>query len=49
VAGERRPYMVQDADSLSCMGKVCKVCPYTLKALLQAIDDVRLRSYAEVP
>ena len=41
--------MVRDAGSPSRMGKVYKVYPYTLKALLQAIDDARFRSFAEVP
>ena len=49
MAGERRAYMVQDAGSPSRMGKVYKVCPYTLKALFQALDDARFRSFAEVP
>ena len=41
--------MVREAGSPSRMGKVYKVYPYTLKALLEAIDDARFRSYAEVP
>jgi hypothetical protein len=41
--------MVRDAGSASRMGKVYKIYPYTLKALLEAIDDARFRSYAEVP
>jgi len=49
VAGERRAYVVRDAGSPSRMGRVYKVYPYTLKALLQALEDARFRSFAEVP
>ena len=48
MAREGRAYVVRDAGSPSRMGKVYKVYPYTLKALLEAIDDARFRSYAEV-
>jgi hypothetical protein len=35
--------------SPSRMGKVYKVYPYTPKALLEAIDDARFRSYTGTP
>lgn len=49
MAGGRRAYVVRDSGSPSRMGRVYKVYSYTLKALLQALDDARFRSFAEVP
>ena len=46
---QRRAYVVRDAGSASRMSKVYKVYPYTLQAVLEAIDDTRFRSFAEVP
>lgn len=44
--GQRRAYIVRDADTPTRPGKVFKLYPYTLSALLEALDDARLRSYA---
>jgi hypothetical protein len=46
VAEERRGYIVRDAGTPSRQGPVFKVYPYTLTALIEAIDDARFRSYA---
>lgn len=49
MADARRAYVVRDAGSPSRMGRVFKLYPYTLGALLAALDDARLRSYTEGP
>jgi hypothetical protein len=46
MATDRRAYVIRDAGTLSRIGKVYKVYPYTLKSLLDAIDDARYRSLA---
>jgi hypothetical protein len=45
VAGERRAYLVREAGKSGRPGKVYKLYPYTLRALEQAIDDARFRSF----
>jgi hypothetical protein len=44
-SGERRQYVVRDAVT----GEPWKTYPYSLAALLEALDDARLRSYSEGP
>jgi hypothetical protein len=45
----RLAYLVRDAVSSSRQGRVFKIYPYTLRALIDALDDARLRSYDEGP
>jgi hypothetical protein len=45
----RPGYLVRDAGSPSRPGRVFKMYPYTLRSLLDALDDARLRSYADGP
>jgi hypothetical protein len=40
-----RSYAVRDAGSPSGLGKVYKTYPYTLDALLQVLEEARLRSF----
>jgi hypothetical protein len=49
MADARLAYLVRDAGSPSRPGRVFKMYPYTLRALLNALDDARLRSYSEGP
>jgi hypothetical protein len=42
-------YVVRDAGTPSRLGKIYKVYPYTLNALLEAMDDARLRSFSAGP
>jgi hypothetical protein len=49
MADARRAYLVRDAGSPSRPGRVFKMYPYTLRALLDALDDARLRSCSEGP
>ncbi|WP_300605940.1 hypothetical protein [Trebonia sp.] len=44
-----RAYVVRDAGSPGRLGKVYRMYPYTLQALLQALDEARLRSYNGPP
>jgi hypothetical protein len=44
-----RSYAVRDAGSPSRLGKVYKTYPYTLDALLQVLEEARLRSFNEGP
>jgi len=44
-----RAYAVRDAGSASRLGKVYKTYPYTLRSLLEALDDARLRSLNKGP
>jgi hypothetical protein len=45
----RRSYAVRDAGSPSRLGKVYKTYPYTLDALLQVLEEARLRNFNEGP
>ncbi len=42
-----RAYAVRDAGSASRLGKVHETSPYTLRSLLEALDEARLRSLDE--
>jgi hypothetical protein len=44
-----KSYVVRHAGSPSRLGKVWKTYPYTLRALLGAIEDARLQSYNNGP
>ena len=44
-----RWYAVRDAGSPSRLGKVHKTYPYSLDALLQMLEEARLRSFSEGP
>lgn len=44
-----KSYIVRAAGTPSRPGRVFKVYPYTLRDLLEAIDDARLRSYGHGP
>ena len=44
-----RSYAVRDAGSPSRLGKVYKTYPCTLDALLQVLEEARLRSFNEGP
>jgi hypothetical protein len=44
-----KSYAVRDADTGTRLGKVYKTYPYTLRSLLEALEDARLRSYNEPP
>jgi hypothetical protein len=46
MATVRRTYVVREAGTSSRIGKIHKIYPNTLKALLEAIDDARYRSFA---
>jgi hypothetical protein len=46
---ERRAYVVRDAGSPSRQGKLYKLYPYTLPALLEALEDARFRSFTGPP
>lgn len=46
---ERLSYIVRGAGTPSRPGPVHKVYPYTLRDLLDAMDDARLRSFTEGP
>jgi hypothetical protein len=46
MATVRRTYVVREAGTSSRIGKVHKIYPNTLKALLEAIDDASYRSFA---
>jgi hypothetical protein len=47
--GERRAYVVRDAGSPSRLGKLYKIYPHTLDALLEALEDARFRSHTGPP
>lgn len=49
MADARRAYVVRDAGLPSRTGRVFKLYPYTLRALLDALDDARQRSYNDGP
>jgi hypothetical protein len=49
VPAGRRGYIVRDAGTPSRPGKMFKLCPYTLKALVEATEDARFRSFAGPP
>jgi hypothetical protein len=49
VQGRRAAYVVRDAGTPSRLGKVYKVYPYTLRALIDAMEDARFRSFAGDP
>lgn len=44
-----RSYAVRDAGSPSRLGKVYKTYPYMLDALLEVLEEARLRSFNEGP
>ncbi len=47
--GERRAYVVRDAGTSSRLGKLYKIYPYTLRSLLEALEDARFRSFTGPP
>lgn len=49
MAAQRRAYVVRDEGTPSRLGAVYKVYPYTLRALLDALDDARFRSFGGGP
>jgi hypothetical protein len=49
MAEVRHAYVVRDAGTPSRTGKVHQTYPYTLNALLEALDDARLRSFNAGP
>jgi hypothetical protein len=49
VPEERRGYIVRAAGTPSRPGPVSKIYPYTLRALLDAMEDARFQSFAGVP
>jgi hypothetical protein len=44
-----KSYAVRDAGSPGRLRKVYRTYPYTLKALLETLDEARLRSYSGPP
>lgn len=46
---ERRAYIVRDAGAPGRPGPVHQIYPYTLRALLDLLDDARLRSLTQGP
>ncbi|MBV9384591.1 MAG: hypothetical protein JOY82_23895 [Streptosporangiaceae bacterium] len=44
-----KSYAVRDVGTGSRLGTVYRTYPYTLRSLLEALDDARLRSYAGPP
>lgn len=46
MAGERRAYLVREAGT---RGKVYKMYPYSLRALIDALEDARFRSFTGTP
>jgi hypothetical protein len=49
MADARLAYLVRDAGSSSRPGRVLRMYPYTLRALLDALDEARFRSCREGP
>jgi hypothetical protein len=49
LAEVRRAYVVRDVGTPSRLGKIYKVYPYTLRALIDAMEDARFRSFAGEP
>ena len=45
MATAARSYTVRDAGTGTRLGKVYKTYPYTLRSLMEALEDARLRSY----
>lgn len=46
---ERRGYMVRAAGTPGRPGPVFKIYPYTLRALLDALEGARFQSFAQGP
>lgn len=44
-----KSYVVRDAGTGSRLGRIYKTYPYTLRCLLEALDEARLRSCAGPP
>jgi hypothetical protein len=49
MAPQGRTYIVRDAGTAARPGKIYKTYPYTLRALLDAIDEARFRSFTGTP
>jgi len=49
MADTRLAYLVRDAGSSSRPGRVLRMYPYTLRALLDALDEARSRSSRDGP